>query len=173
MMRATTLLSLVMMVLAGILSPTSGSGGRTLSLAEQESIRGGQDNYCCGLPSKCYVPKPNPACNTYAQGICGGKKYYFNPINQNDYACVIVAPGAVCLGPPPYTNTCLYYYLCAWDDTTKECIHAHGYQQAGSERVALHPVAVWAALETAAARPCRWGAPRTHAICAPCDFRTS
>jgi|SRR5579875_1300472 len=122
MVRTISPLALVTMVLASILPTTSsGPGGRTLCVAEQESICGGQDNYCCGLPSNCYVPNPNPACSTYAQGNCGSKNYYFNPVNQNDYACVIVAPGAVCLGPPPYNNTCLYYYLCVWDDTSREC----------------------------------------------------
>ncbi len=129
MRRLTVVIATVLFALTSlILVAPSGQRGRTLSTREQASLFGGQSGYCCGVPTSCQLPSPNPACSTYhTQDSCMGlKKYWTNPPGNNIYACVIVVPTAICVSGSSY-NPCLGYYSCIWDTTSGVCYASSTY----------------------------------------------
>jgi hypothetical protein len=134
MARSIGLLSIVSLALAALLATgDSRPGGRTLGLAEQQTIWGGQSGYCCGVPTYCQVPSPNPTCeNTYKTPTdCNNSKYWANPAGKNLYDCVIVVPSAFCVVTTPYTG-CLYYQICVWNYGNGTCFTADTMYYQGS-----------------------------------------
>lgn len=121
MTRSICFLGIVSMASVALLTNgASRPGGRTLSLVEQQAIRGGTSGYCCGVPTNCQLPSPNLDCNQYTYSQCSGTKYWLNPAGSSIYDCVIIVPSGFCSAGTT-TNPCLAYKVCIWDSTEGVC----------------------------------------------------
>jgi hypothetical protein len=128
MLRLTLPLGIVACGLVSLVIAThSEHAGRTLDLAEQSSLFGGQSGWCCGIPTRCQLPSPNPTCDSYhTDSDCWLKKYWANVSGNNLYECVVVVPSAICLNGSQY-NACKGYWSCAWDSKLGVCYEVPGF----------------------------------------------